>query len=153
MINKWDEFYLQMAHDTAQMSRDTSTKVGAVIVGPDNEVRSIGYNDFCRGIRDGDDRRGRPQKYLFTEHAERNALYNALRAHIPVNGCRLYLNYAPAPCADCARGIICSGIREIIMPNIPFPGVGIWKDSLDASISMCHESGVRLTTVDFTPKV
>lgn len=40
-IRTWHEFYIKMAQLVATKSKDTSTKVGAVIVGPDNEIRSI----------------------------------------------------------------------------------------------------------------
>lgn len=42
----WDDFFVSMAKLTATKSKDRSRKIGAVIVGPDNEVRSIGYNGF-----------------------------------------------------------------------------------------------------------
>src|ERR1017187_608646 len=92
----WDIFYLKMAHEVAQKSKDRSTKVGAIIVGQDNEIRSIGFNGFPRGVNDDiEERHQRPAKYMWTEHAERNCLFNALRANIPVKGCKMYLNYAP----------------------------------------------------------
>ena len=36
----------------ATWSIEKGRRVGAVIVGPDNEIRSTGYNSFPRGIRD-----------------------------------------------------------------------------------------------------
>lgn len=142
----WDTFFIELAKLTASKSKDYSTKVGAVIVGPDNEVRSLGYNGFPRGVNDHVEKRHeRPAKYLFTEHAERNALYNALRAGIPVVGCRLYLNYSPCPCSDCARAIIQSGIVEVIGPkDNPFPGKGEqWEQSIKAAKEMCEEASVK----------
>lgn len=144
----WDQFYLKMAQQVAQKSKDRSTKVGAVVVGPDNEVRSIGYNGFPRGVNDSvEDRHGRPAKYMWTEHAERNALYNALRSNIPVKGCRLYLNYAPYPCADCTRGVIQAGIVEIVTTDEDFPGLGNWADSLAVGGEMLKEAHVMVRRV------
>ena len=60
---------------------------------------------------DIDARHERPLKYLFTEHAERNAIYNAIREYF--KQCRIYINWFP--CADCARGIIQVGIAEVII--------------------------------------
>lgn len=146
----WDVFYLKMASLVADKSKDRSTKVGAVIVGPDNEVRSIGYNGFPRGINDDlDIRHERPAKYMYTEHAERNALYNALRANIPVKGCRLYLNFAPWPCHDCTRGVIQAGITEIITTDVDFPGLGNWTESLQAGGIMLKEAGVAVRRVKY----
>ena len=76
----WDNRFLSMAKLIATWSRDRSTKVGAVIVGPNREVRSVGYNGFPRGVNDAiESRYERPGKYDWTEHAERNAIYNAAR--------------------------------------------------------------------------
>lgn len=143
-----------MAHQVAQKSKDRSTKVGVVIVGPDNELRSIGYNGFPRGVNDEvEERHLRPTKYLYTEHAERNALYNALRSNIPVKGCKMYLNYAPFPCHDCTRAVIQSGISEIITSNVDFPGLGSWTESLKVGGEMLSESGIIVRKIDFNPAI
>ena len=36
----WDEYFYKMANLVAEKSKDESTKVGAVIVGPDHEIES-----------------------------------------------------------------------------------------------------------------
>lgn len=119
----WDEYFLAMAELVCFRSKDRSTKVGAVVVGPDNEVRATGYNSFVRGIDDHvEERHQRPAKYEWTEHAERNAIYCAARHGASLKGCRMYINWGGFPCADCSRGIIQAGIVEVIMPEIPFGG-------------------------------
>src|ERR1019366_1039390 len=76
----WDEYYLNMLELVASKSKDKSTKVGVIVVGPDNEIRSTGFNSFPRGINDDlEERQLRPAKYLYIEHGERNAIYNAAR--------------------------------------------------------------------------
>ena len=42
----WSEYFYEMANLVAKKSKDQSTQIGAVIVGPDNEIRSTGYNSF-----------------------------------------------------------------------------------------------------------
>ena len=118
----WDETFMTLCYVTARRSGDMSTKVGAVIVGSDNSIVSTGYNDLPRGIDDegeiGVD--GIPshrspinnEKYLWTEHSERNAIYNAGRNGVPIKGCKLYVNFLP--CTPCARAIIQSSIVEVI---------------------------------------
>ena len=72
------EYFYDMANLVAKKSKDQSTQIGAVIVVPDNEIRSIIYNSFPSGINDDlQERQERPEKYYWIEHAERNALYNA----------------------------------------------------------------------------
>ena len=76
--DKWHNRFMDVAKLVATWSKDTSTKVGAVVVGPDKEIRSTGYNGLVRGVDDNiPERMERPTKYDFFEHAERNAVYNA----------------------------------------------------------------------------
>lgn len=149
-MKTWNQLFIEQAQLISTKSKDPSTQVGAILVGPDNEIRSAGYNDFPRGIDDSiSERRERPTKYAWTEHAERNCIYNAARVGIPTKGCTLYLNFEPIPCTDCARAIIQSGIIEIIGPNIPFAKGKRkkWDLSLQTSKEMLEEVGITLTTV------
>ncbi|HDK03332.1 MAG TPA: dCMP deaminase family protein [Gammaproteobacteria bacterium] len=153
-MSAWSEHFLAMAQLCAEKSKDPSTKVGAVIVGPDHEVRSTGYNDFPRGVADRiDERRERPAKYLYTEHAERNAIYNAARVGIPVKGCALYLNWEPKLCADCARAVIQAGIVRVIGGDRPFPGhKPTWEESCRVGYEMLVEAGVDVDLVGCGPR-
>lgn len=109
----WDQYFFEIAQVTCKKSKDTSTKVGAVIVGPNKEVRSLGFNGMPRGVNDDVEiRHQRPTKYYYFEHAERNAIYNAARNGIVTDNCELYL-YPMVPCTDCARAIIQSGIKVV----------------------------------------
>lgn len=71
---------MNLAANVGAWSKDTSAKKGRIIVGPDRLIRSTGYNGFVRGLDDDvAERNERPAKYIWTEHAERNAVYNAAR--------------------------------------------------------------------------
>lgn len=48
----WAEYFIKMAELVAQKSKDPRTKVGIVVVGPDHEIRSTGFNGFPRGVRE-----------------------------------------------------------------------------------------------------
>ncbi|MBV9759705.1 MAG: hypothetical protein JO340_03985 [Acidobacteriaceae bacterium] len=110
--SSWDCKLMQLARFIATWSKDP-TPVGCVIAGASNEIRSTGYNGFPRGIDDSlDERLRRPAKYFWTEHAERNAIYNAARIGTPLEGCRMYLPWFP--CVDCARAIVQCGIAELV---------------------------------------
>ena len=113
-IPSWDAYYLKLCREVAARSKDPNTQIGCLIVGPAHEIRSTGYNSFPRGIRDDvPERRTRPTKYLWMEHAERNAIYNAARAGASMEGCTIYVDIMP--CMDCARGIVQAGIREVVI--------------------------------------
>lgn len=142
--DKWNLRFMDLAKLVAGWSKDESTKVGCVIIGHDKEVRSMGYNGFPRGVDDTiAERKIRPTKYDFTEHAERNAIYNAGLYGAQIKNCILYVTMPP--CVDCARGIIQSGIREVIymdMPNDKKQNIPGWRDKLKASFQMFDEAGV-----------
>jgi dCMP deaminase len=137
----WDEYFIQMAKLVATKSKDQSTKVGCVIVGPNHEVRTTGYNGFCRGVDDDVDlRHEKPEKYFWTEHAERNAIYNAARNGIPLEGCTVYTTLVP--CADCTRGLIQSGVKRIFLCS--GEANEKWTDSFQRSLVMAKEAKVEM---------
>jgi len=140
----WDQWFIEFAKVAALKSKDRSTKVGSVIVTPDKELISVGYNGFCRGLNDDiEERHERPAKYVFTAHAEENAVINAARVGVSLKGCKLYMNYAPASCIHCSRAIIQAGIIESIGPAIPFPSAH-YAPELMQGVKMMLEAGVRL---------
>lgn len=109
----WDERFMDLARFVAEWSKDRSRKVGCVVVGPGREVRSLGYNGFPRNVNDDvEERHQRPAKYRWTEHAERNALFNAGRTGTSLLGCTMYVPWFP--CMDCARAIVQCGITQLV---------------------------------------
>ena len=144
-MSNWDVYFMNLAETVSERSKDRSTKVGCVIVGPDNEIRSTGYNSFPRGIDDDNEaRHQRPEKYIWTEHAERNAIYNAARVGIPLKGCRAYLPWFP--CMDCARGLVQVGIAEMIavQPDLSDPR---WGEDFKRVGTLMQEAGVTVRFV------
>lgn len=138
----WDSRFIELAQEIGLWSKDSSRKVGCVIVGPSNEIRSTGFNGFPRRVEDAlEHRRQRPTKYKWTEHAERNAIYNAARVGIPLDGCRMYLPWFP--CMDCARAIVQSGIVELfcIEPDLSDPQ---WGEDFSDVPMLLDEGGVRV---------
>ncbi len=146
---KWDERFMEVANLISTWSKDTSTKIGAIVVGPDKEIRSTGYNGLVRGVDDSvAERSERPTKYDFFEHAERNAIYNASLIGASLRGCVIYVTQTPCP--DCARAIIQSGIKKVVTckviidENTP---QGTWRDKLIYSIQMFNEAGVEYVEI------
>ena len=134
----FDELFLNVAHTVAQKSKDQSTKVGCVIVGPDNEPRSFGWNGFSRGVQDLPERMERPEKYDWTIHAEANSVANAARAGIALKGCRAYVTHFP--CKSCADMLIQSGICDVIVGG----GVLIGDHGGDLAMVKFNEAGVKV---------
>lgn len=112
-MSGWDQRWMSVARLVASWSKDRSRKCGAVIVDNRNVLIAVGWNGFPRGLHDEvDARHERPAKYKWTEHAERNAIFNAAANGHATSGARIYIPWYP--CADCARAIIQSGIVEMI---------------------------------------
>lgn len=144
---QWDTYFMSLAHAVAAKSKDESTKVGAVIVGPDHEIRSTGYNGFCRGARDDDPaRQERPLKYKFFEHAERNAIYNAARSGACTLGCTLYCPWPP--CTDCARAMVQAGIKEVVIEHGVEDCPDRWRDDMMLAKVILLECGVSLRVIE-----
>lgn len=142
---KWDKRFMDLCDHISQWTEDRDFKVGAVIVGPDQEIRSTGYNGFPRGVRtDFEDRYNRSsgEKFFWFEHGERNAIYNAARIGVSTNGCTLYVNRFP--CSDCARAIIQAGVSRVVCPHKPLND-GALDHSFDASETMLSEAAMNIS--------
>lgn len=143
--DKWNRRFMELAFMVASWSKDPSTKTGAVVVGPNREIRATGYNGLVRGVDDNiPERMERPTKYDFFEHAERNAIYNACLTGTSLKGCIMYATHAP--CTDCARAIIQSGIKTVVTNKVVIDEnspKGTWRDKLDYSAQMFKEAGVE----------
>ena len=142
---EWNEYFLGIAEQVKMKSKDQSTQIGAVIVGKDKEILSTGYNSFPRGLDDNlPERQEKPLKYFYFEHAERNAIYNAARVGIPLDGSTIYLT-SGLPCSDCARAIINSGIKQVFCKSIcTTKNKEKWVESQEISLLMLKECGVEV---------
>jgi dCMP deaminase len=129
----------------SEQSKDRSRKVGAVIVGTDMVVKTVGYNSLPRGAKDLEERALRPAKYLWTEHAERNAIYDAARRGIALDGGTIYIPWFP--CMDCARAIVQAGIRRLVgfRPDHSDP---TWGEHFIAAMDLFREAGVEIDFVE-----
>ena len=173
----WDEYFLSMAQLVSTKSKDPSTKCGAIVVSVNNAVLSTGFNGFARGVREEertmrvnpqfvvgdpsmrrdepmkiietklDDKRWqRPVKYKWVEHAERNAIYTAAREGVRLAGCKIYVNQSIV-CCDCAKGIIQTGIKTVVVPDKPWPGSGNFDEDVEIVSQMFREAGVEMYAV------
>ena len=148
--NKWHYRFMELAFLISTWSKDTSTKTGALVVGPDREIRATGYNGLVRGVDDDiPERMERPTKYEFFEHAERNAIYNACLTGTSLKGCTLYATHSP--CTDCARAIIQAGIKTVVTNKVIIDEntpQNTWRDKLEYSAQMFKEAGIEYIELD-----
>lgn len=129
-----DEVFMRIATIFAEQSTCVKRKVGAVLV-KDARIISTGYNGTpsgfqnCNQVFDGDLKKGRLHlsngEYLvisqishhdFSEryeiHAEQNCLMMAAKNGISTNNCTIYIT--TAPCSQCAKLIVSSGIKRVV---------------------------------------
>lgn len=148
--DKWHKHFLSIAEECARMSKDPSTKVGAVIVGPDKEIRSTGFNGMPRGIADTEERLSdRETKLKLVVHAEMNAVLNAARFGVALKGCTLYLAatddsgmvWGGPPCTRCTVEVIQAGIRTVVSyPKKAVPSR--WHEDLALAEALLQEGGI-----------
>lgn len=142
---------MDVAQLVASWSKDVHTQVGAVIVEPKTRaIVSVGYNGLPRHVNDAPPERSSREggeKYYWYEHAERNALYNALLTGRSVTDCTMYCTWFS--CTACARGIIQSGIEALVYgtydPNCPRRG----EDWRRAHL-MLSEAGILMYSLETT---
>jgi dCMP deaminase len=147
---KWDDRFMLLAHHLAQWSIEKGRRVGAVVVGPDNEVRSTGFNGLPRGVNDGvEDRHSRitGAKYAWSCHAEQNAIFNEARVGVPLKGCAIYVPWFP--CVECTKAIIQSGISEVVAYEPDRPNSN-WVLDFSIAGTMLKEANI---VVRFIPRL
>lgn len=156
---RWDRHFLGMALYHSRISKDPSTQVGSVIVGPDREILSGGFNGFPRGIADTQERlNDRDTKLKLVVHAEMNALLAAARTGMRLKGCTLYLACTDAsglvwggcPCTRCTVEIIQVGIGEIV--SYPVKTVpSRWHEDIALARGLIDEAGINYREISVTP--
>ncbi len=144
-MDKWDKRFMEMAHHVADWSScyQENRHVGAVIV-KNKRILTTGYNGAGSGITSCKDRgeclrrklnipSGTRQEICYAVHAEQNAIIQAARTGISVDGATLYCTHQP--CVICAKMIINSGIKKVIFDEG-------YPDGF--SIQMFEEAGVKI---------
>lgn len=139
--------YLREAGVFALRSKDPSSKVGALILDSHNSVRAQGWNGAARGVgADEDCRFTRPEKYKWSVHAEQNAIANAARVGIPLDGCTMVVTHPP--CMVCANLIVQVGIKQVVtyLPGEDF--AQRWGQDLVRTRLLFAEAGVSIVFID-----
>ena len=139
MRRSWDEHFMDMAILVAQRSKDPSTKVGCVVVSEDKIVVATGYNGLPRGVQDRSERMERPAKYLWTSHAEENAVAQSARVGAKLKGGTAFVTHHP--CSRCARSLIQAGITRVVIGS---GTTSMPDEEFEVARIMFKESGVNV---------
>lgn len=113
-VPDWDHYFMGIAQAAKVRSKDPNTQVGALIVSPDRRRTVIGYNGMPEGMGEGSCWEDSCKDHLVI-HAEQNAIANAARTGVPVDGATIYITLPP--CLPCARAIVAAGIKRVFYPS------------------------------------
>lgn len=140
--------FFPVALALAALSKDRSTKVGALALGPDHEILSTGFNGFPRGVNDDvEERHARPMKYMYAAHAEENMVAQAARNGVSLKGATVLVT-SLFPCTTCSRLMIQAGVKRIIAAH---PSVDPrWEEQAFHALVMLGEAGVEVHYTDDT---
>lgn len=118
----WDEYFIQLAELVASRGTCDRGRTGSVIV-KNKRILSTGYVGAPVGLPSCDevgheldtvtDEDGHTSRHCIrTSHAEQNAINNAARIGVSIEGGTLYCKLAP--CYKCAQSIINAGILRVV---------------------------------------
>lgn len=147
--DRWDRRYVGLAQHVAGWSKDPSTKVGAVLVRPNNSVASTGFNGFPPGHDDSPELYAdRGYKYQHVVHAEINAL-NFLGS--PATGFTLYTSFPCCP--NCMEAAGKAGVKRVAFPGIDYAGrdpgwVAEWNQRIDEALEVARRYNIEVRWVD-----
>lgn len=108
----WDHYFLEIAEQIAKRSPDAQTQFGAVLV-RNKRIISTGYNGWPSGCPDRIMPNIRPFKYWAVVHAENNAILNAAKEGVSVNGATLFVG--GMPCSSCSKILVSVGITDWVI--------------------------------------
>jgi dCMP deaminase len=118
----WDEYFMGISREVATRATCDRGRNGCVIV-KDKRIVATGYVGAPAGLKHCDeeghlmkevyDKSGQVTKHCVrTTHAEQNAIAQAAKFGVSVDGGTLYTKMEP--CLDCAKLLINAGIKRIV---------------------------------------
>jgi dCMP deaminase len=135
--------HMSAAFAVAKASPNRVRQVGAVLIAADG-TRITACNTFPEGVRDLEERHLGDGRFVWMEHAERNAIFEAAKRGIATEGGQITSTFFP--CIDCARAIVRSGIRRLdtFPPAYDDP---VWGEAFRRSRVILEEGGVEMRFV------
>jgi len=138
----WDEYFMEVCEAISKRATCERGRSGCVIA-RDKQLLVTGYVGAPAGLPHCDEAGHQFKKMLHedgsvtthcvrTVHAEQNAICQAAKMGIPINGATLYCRMTP--CRTCAMLIINCGIKRVVCQRR-------YHDSED-SLSMFEKAGV-----------
>lgn len=131
---RYDDAYMRMAHEWAQLSHCQRKQVGALIV-KDQMIIADGYNGAPSGFPNAcENEEGETHWYVL--HAEANAITKLAKSNNSAQGATLYITLSP--CRECAKLIHQAGIVRVVYRDA-------YKD--DSGLDFLKQAGVEIAHV------
>ena len=139
----WDEYFMAIARQVATRSTCDRKHVGAVIV-RDRMILTTGYNGSIRGLPHCDDVGHLMEEghCVRTTHAEANALVQAARNGVSVDGAGIYVT--ASPCFGCFKLIANAGLTRIVFGEF-YRDERIFDFSRQLGLELLHLPGAGAT--------
>ncbi len=143
----WDEYFMEVTHAVAKRATCDRGRCGSVIA-KDKQILVTGYVGAPKGLphcdevghqmkttrhEDGHE----TQHCVRTAHAEQNAICQAAKLGIAIDGATIYTKMTP--CIVCAKMIINAGIKRVVCEKKYHTG--------EESEAMFKEVGVEVTNL------
>jgi len=138
----WDQYFIDITHLVATRSTCLRRQVGAILV-KDRNILATGYNGVPSGITHCSETgclreqmhvpSGERHELCRGLHAEQNAIIQAARHGVNIDGATLYCT--TMPCIICTKMIINAGIKKVVYNEG-------YSDNLAAS--MIAEAGIEV---------
>ncbi len=151
-FDKWDMRFMELAETVGGWSScyQDNRHIGAVIV-KNKRIMTTGYNGAPSGIESCRDRgtclrremnipSGTRQELCYAVHAEQNAIAQAAKMGVRIEGSTLYCTHQP--CIICTKIIINAGISRVVYKH-GYPD--------DFSLRLLKEAGIQLDRMPEDP--
>ena len=142
---KWDKRFIELAWTIGSWSScyQENRHIGAVIV-KNKRILTTGYNGAPAGIKSCTEKgecmlrklnipSGTRHELCYAIHAEQNAIIQAAKLGISIDGATMYCTHQP--CVICAKMIVNSGISRVVYAE-GYPD--------EFSLAIFEEAGVEL---------
>jgi dCMP deaminase len=137
----WDEYFMRIAREVATRATCDRKHVGAVIV-RDRSILATGYNGSMGGLPHCDEVGHMMQDghCVRTIHAEANAVIQAARNGVRIEGAGIYVT--ASPCWSCFKMIANAGLRRIVFGEF-YRDERIFEHAQKLAIELVDLSGTR----------
>ncbi len=140
----WDEYFIEISKTVAKRATCDRGRSGCVIA-KNKQVLVSGYVGSPKGLAHCDDVGHQmktvkhedgteSQHCVRTTHAEQNAICQAAKLGIPIEGATLYCKMTP--CTVCAKMIINAGIKRVVCEKKYHAGEETEKMFLGAGVEL-----------------